>query len=236
MTGVPLKDQVAVVTGATSGIGRAIAEALLASGSVVWVIGRRGEKLREIFQGRSGARAYQVDLTDDAELRRFGDAAAQHGNIDILVHAAGVIKLSLFSEADVSDLDWQYRTNVRAPYLLTQVLLPLLSARAQIVFLNSSAGLSARSGVGQYGATKHALKAIADSLREELHPSGRRVLNVFAGRTATPMQAAIHEMEKRPYDPNRYMDPAEVARTVVDALQFETAEIKEINLRPRFEP
>jgi NAD(P)-dependent dehydrogenase (short-subunit alcohol dehydrogenase family) len=96
--------------------------------------------------------------------------------------------------------------------------------------------LIARSGVGQYGATKHALKAIADSLREELHPSGRRVLNVFAGRTATPMQAAIHEMEKRPYDPNRYMDPAEVARTVVDALQFETAEIKEINLRPRFEP
>jgi NAD(P)-dependent dehydrogenase (short-subunit alcohol dehydrogenase family) len=235
MTDVELADQVAVVTGATSGIGHAIAEALLASGTAVWVIGRRGEKLRELFEGRPRVTVYQADLTDDGQIDRLRDALARQGGIDILVHAAAIIKLSPFSGALVDDLDSQYRTNVRAPYVLTQALLPLLSKRGQVVFLNSSAGLVARAGVGQYGATKHALKAIADSLREELHPSGRRVLSVFAGRTATPMQEAIHQMENRPYDPARYMDPAEVARAVVDALAFETAEIKEINLRPRFD-
>ena len=235
MTGLMLKGQVAVVTGATSGIGRAIAEELVAGGAAVWAIGRRGEKLREIFERHPGVTPYQADLTDDGQVDQFREALTRHGDLDILVHAAAIIKLASFRDALVGDLDAQYRINVRAPYLLTQALLPLLSQRGQIVFLNSSAGLVARAGVGQYSATKHALKAVADSLREELHPSGRRVLSVFAGRTATPMQEAIHEMENRPYDPTRYMDAGEVARAVVDALRFETAEIKEINLRPRFD-
>jgi short-subunit dehydrogenase len=184
---------------------------------------------------RPSIRPCQVDLSDDGAVAGLGDTLRANGRVDIVVHAAGVIKLSAFQDAAVEDLDWQYRINVRAPYLLTQVLLPLLSGRGQIVFVNSSAGLVARAGVAQYGATKHALKALADSLREELHASGRRVLSVFAGRTATPMQEGIHRMEGRPYDPARYMDPDEVAKAIVDALELETAEIKELNLRPRFE-
>jgi short-subunit dehydrogenase len=230
-----LTDQVAVVTGATSGIGHEIARTLANRGARVWAVGRRIETLRELVETRRGVRAYEADLTDDSALKRLVDTISLEGEVDIVVHAAAVLKLALFQEAAVDDLDRQYRINVRAPYVLTQRLLPLLSPRAQVVFLNSSAGLAARAGVSQYGATKHALKAIADSLREELHPSGRRVLNVFAGRTATSMQEEMHRMEHRPYDPKRYMDPAEVAMAIVDALQHQTAEIKELNLRPRFD-
>ena len=79
--------------------------------------------------------------------------------------------------ARITDFELQYRTNVLAPYALTQALLPMLAAyRGQIVFVNSSAGLAAPENLSQYAATKHALKAIADSLRKEVNPDGIRVL------------------------------------------------------------
>jgi len=74
-------------------------------------------------------------------------------------------RLASFS---TTDFDWQYRVNVRTPYVLTQALLPMLKSR-RIVFLSSDAGLSARISLGQYAPTKHALKAIADTLREEVN-------------------------------------------------------------------
>jgi NADP-dependent 3-hydroxy acid dehydrogenase YdfG len=231
----PLRGQSALVTGATSGIGRALAEALLSRGAGVWAVGRRTEPLRQLSEMFPRVRAHAIDLTDDAQIEQLRQALSAHGQLDIIIHAAAVMKPGTLSGGSVADLDWHYRINVRAPFVLTQALLPLLSARGQIVFLNSSAGLAARATVGQYAATKHALKAIADSLREELRPSGRRVLNVFAGRVATPMQMALHEAEQRRYDPAKLIDPAELARLVVDALALETAEIKEINLRPRYE-
>src|SRR5262249_3946344 len=86
--------------------------------------------------------------------------------VDILVHSAGVIRLGSVAEAVAEDFDLQYRTNCLGPYLLTQKLLPALrSQQGQVVFVNSSAGQVARAKVGQYAATKHALRALADSLR-----------------------------------------------------------------------
>jgi len=123
---------------------------------------------------------------------------------------------------------------VRGPYLLTQCLLPLLRRRpGQVVFINSSAGLTARANVGQYAATKHALKAVADSLRDEVNRDGVRVLSVFPGRTATPTQEALHRLEGRPYRPERLLQPADVAAVVVHALGLpRTAEVTEIKIRP----
>jgi short-subunit dehydrogenase len=230
-----LTGQTAVVTGATSGIGAAIAEVLAERGVQVWAVGRRDNALHDLATRMERVRPFRADLTDDQQVTALGRALAAEGDVDILVHAAAMITLGRFAEAPVDSLDAHYRTNVRAPYVLTQTLLPRLSARAQIVFLNSSAGLAARGGVAQYAASKHALKALADSLREELHPSGRRVLNVFAGRTATPMQAAMLQAEGRPYDPGKLIDPIELAGLIVRALETESMEIKELNVRPRFE-
>lgn len=157
------------------------------------------------------------------------------GRVDVLVHSAGVIQLAPMEHARIADLDRQYATNVRAPYALTQHFLPLLSsARGQVVFINSSAGLMAkRPEAGQYSATKHALKAMADSLREEVNSRGIRVLTVYLGRTATPMQEALHRGAETPYHPEALLQPEDVASVVVHTLMLpSTAEITDISMRP----
>jgi NADP-dependent 3-hydroxy acid dehydrogenase YdfG len=138
------------------------------------------------------------------------------------------------SQTSVEELDALYRTNVRGPYALTQALLPMLVARrGQIVFINSSVGLAARAGVGAYAASKHALKAIADSLRAEVNPLGVRVISVYPGRTATPQQEKIYEQEGRPYQPDLLLQPEDIAKTVLNALTIpRTAEVTDIHIRP----
>jgi short-subunit dehydrogenase len=121
---------------------------------------------------------------------------------------------------------------------LTQVFLPTLSQRqGQIVFINSSVGLAAAAGVSQYSATKHALKALADSFREELNVAGVRVLSVYLGRTATPMQARVCIEEGREYRPERLIQPSQVAESVVGALALgREAEVTDIRIRPTLKP
>ena len=123
---------------------------------------------------------------------------------------------------------------MRAPYLLTQRLLPLLEVTpGQIVFVNSSAGLSARPGVGQFAATQHAVRAMTDALRAEINPRGIRVLSVFPGRTATPRQARLHERDGRAYQPELLMQPEDVASMIASALRLpRTAEVTDISMRP----
>ena len=105
--------------------------------------------------------------------------------------------------------------------------------KGQIVFINSSAGLRASGNLGQYAATKFALKAIADSLREEVNGEGVRVLSVYPGRTATPMQSAVHKLEGREYHPELLMQSADAAAVVVNALSLPgSAEVTEIFVRP----
>lgn len=241
MTG--LRDQVAVVTGASSGIGRAIALELAAQGAILCLLGRRAEALQAVagiaLQSTAQARCYCADLAMDDEVRQVvAQLERDPGQVDLLIHSAGAISLGRLESASIEDLDWQYRINVRAPYLLTQALLPMVrSSQGQIVFINSSAGLSARANVGQYAATKHALKAIADSLRDEVNAEGVRVLSVYPGRTASPMQAAVHRLEGRTYRPERLMQPEDVAATVIHALNLpRSAEVTDIQVRPLAKP
>ncbi|NIA09334.1 MAG: SDR family NAD(P)-dependent oxidoreductase [Nitrospiraceae bacterium] len=234
-----LKDQIAVITGASSGIGKSIALGLAAKGAKLCLLGRKLETLETVAEvaRKTSTRVlcYRLDLTIDQDIRNFTDCLQQDlSYIDLLVHSAGVISLGRLESAPVEDFDWQYRTNVRAPYALTQALLPMLrSRRGQIVFINSSAGLNAGANVGQYSATKHALKAIADSFRQEVNAEGLRVLSVYLGRTASPMQAAIFQMEGREYHPERLMQPEDVAAVVINAISLpRSAEVTDINIRP----
>lgn len=231
-----LTNKIAIVTGASSGIGRAIAIRLAAEGAVLCLVGRNLEALEEtraIALLSAPITTYCVDLTNDQDLRQLTSVQGL-GQVDVLVHSAGVFTMGKLANCAIADLDWQYRVNVRAPYLLTQALLPMLLAnQGQIVFINSTAGLNARANVGQYAASKFALKAIADSLREEVNAAGVRVLSVFPGRTASPMQAAIYQMEGKAYQPDDLLQPEDVAAAVVNALSMaRTAEITDINIRP----
>ena len=234
----PLTGRVALVTGASSGIGRAIAMALSRQGARLCIVGRNpitlGQTL-EAVRRYSQAADFRADLTIEDSLDPLLRHLGEVGSLDMLIHCAGMFQQDPMEIARIDDLDLQYAANVRAPYLLTQRLLPMLTAaRGQVVFVNSSAGLSAmRPEVGQYAATKHALKAIADSLREELNPKGIRVLSVYLGRTATPMQEAICRKEGRVYRPEMLLQPEDVASIVVQALMLPpTAEVTDISVRP----
>jgi NAD(P)-dependent dehydrogenase (short-subunit alcohol dehydrogenase family) len=234
----PLAGRIAVVTGASSGIGRAIGIALSREGAHLCAVGRNPVTLAETVAAArrsSQVKGLQIDLTLEERLQPLLEYLAEVGRLDILIHSAGVIHQDWMEHARIEDLDHQYAINVRAPYLLTQRLLPLLTAaRGQIVFINSSVGLTARRPeVGQYAATKHALRGIADSLREELNPKGIRVLSVYLGRTATPMQEALCAGEGNVYHPEMLLQAEDVASLVVQMLMLpSTAEVTDISMRP----
>jgi NADP-dependent 3-hydroxy acid dehydrogenase YdfG len=234
-----LIDQVAVVTGASSGIGQAIALSLAGEGAKVCLVGRELEKLEAVA---SRARLftqhiaiYKTDLWIDDDIHLLAASLQRDFEaIDILIHSAGVISLGRIDKVSMEDFDWQYRINVRAPFKLTQLLLPMLRSRnGQVVFINSSAGLSAKAGLSQYSATKHGLKAVADSLRAEVNENGLRVLSVYPGRTATAMQAQVFKAEGGVYRPEMLLQPEDVSQVVVDALKLpKTAEVTDIMVRP----
>lgn len=237
------KDQVAVVTGAGSGIGKAIALGLAEKGASLCLIGRRMEMLESVAataRKHAAKVAFcRFDLTADESFREIPDRVKRDfGHVDLLLHCAGTIILGSMESAPLEAFDRQYRTNVRAPFALTQSLLPMLKTRrGQVVFINSSAGINAMPNAGQYAATKHALKAVADSLRAEVNAEGVRVLSVYPGRTATPMQASVHAREGKAYVPERLMQPEDVAGVVIDALCLpRTAEVTDIHIRPFLKP
>ncbi len=234
-----LENQIAVVTGASSGIGRAIALGLAAQGASLCLVGRQPETLQAVAQAAKGKasrhRCYRADLAADGDVDALiADLLRDLPAVDVLVHAAGVIRLAPLETGTAGELDSHYRTNLRAPYVLTQGLLQALKSRqGQVLFVNSSAALSAKANASQYAASKHALKAVADSLREEVNPAGVRVLSLFLGRTATPMQAAVHAMEARAYHPELLMQPQDVAAVAIHVLMLPRGiEVTEISMRP----
>jgi NAD(P)-dependent dehydrogenase (short-subunit alcohol dehydrogenase family) len=154
--------------------------------------------------------------------------------VDILVHSAAAYFQEPLVTAPVEHFDIQYRTNLRAPFLLTQVLLPQLKRRpGQVVFINSSTGVAARPGVTQYAAVKHGLKGLADAFRAEINPAGVRVISVYPGQTATAMQERRYAIEGRAYRPERLIQPADVASAVVNAVGMpRTAEVTDVHVRP----
>ena len=235
----PLQDQIAVVTGAGSGIGKAIALALGELGATLVLVGRRLALLENVAVelAARGARAnsYPTDLADRESIQNFTQTLLRDfSRLDILVHSAGVVRLGNVAEAPADDFDDQFRTNVLGPYLLTQALLPVLrQRRGQVVFINSSVSLAPRAGVSQYAATKSALKAVADSLRAEVNPDGIRVLSIYPGRTATPTQENLHAQEQKPYRAERLLQPEDVAQIVTNALCLPfTAEVTDLHIRP----
>ena len=232
-------NQIAVITGASSGIGKAIAQGLAKEGAHLCLVGRKEEKLEVVgnyikkFSGKVSF--YIADLGIDEDIYRLiTSLQTEFEGIDILIHSAGVISLGYVEQLPVEDFDWQYRVNLRAPYCLTQALLPMLRFhKGHIVFINSSSGLSARAGLAQYSATKHGLKAIADSLRDEVNQDGLRVTSIFPGRTATPMQEAVFKAEDRKYNPDMLIQPGDVSKLVIEALKLSrTAEVTDIMVRP----
>lgn len=240
MSGI-LQDKTAVVTGAGSGIGRAIALMLARAGAKVILVGRRVAVLEAVAR-KCGPLAvvYPCDVTDDLQVAGLLETI-QHKSpeIDVFVHSAGSIKLGAIESSPVADFEAQFAANVRAAYVLTQAMLPgLRLASGQVVFINSSITQAREtSNRGAFAATQHALRSFANSLRDEVNTLGIRVTTIYPGSTATPRQVHLHEGVARSYDPSRMLQPEDVAEAVLFAISAaRTAEITDLYLRPMQKP
>jgi NADP-dependent 3-hydroxy acid dehydrogenase YdfG len=232
----PFTGKVAVITGGSRGIGKAIALKLAAEGAELCLIGRNLETLQETAcQSGAPARLYKTDLSIPKEVESLVERLnAELERVDILVNCAATYARAEFIPAPVEEFDKLYAVNVRAPFRLTQGLLPdLIETKGQVVFINSSVVRAPAPKVAHYAATKHALRSLADTLREEVNEKGVRVISIYPGRTAGAIQEWLFEQEKRPYKPERLLQPDDIAEMVYHALtQPCTAEMTDIYSRP----
>ena len=183
-----LEGMSAFVTGASSGIGKAVAEALGRLGAEVIVHGRdvpRGESVVHAITAEGGkARFVAADLTNIAEL---DELVGQIGAVDILVNNAGFSRFGPTAELDVETFDRLFAANVRAPYFLVAMLAPKMAARGSgsIINVASMAGQIGLAGAAAYGATKASLASMTRSWAAEFSPAGVRVNAVAAGPVFT---------------------------------------------------
>jgi NADP-dependent 3-hydroxy acid dehydrogenase YdfG len=233
-----LAAKLALVTGAGSGIGAAIAVGLSRAGFNLIALGRNREHLAQVRAACVGRSVCMetVDLNQPMEVHHFSRRMRESlQGLDVLVHSAGVFAGGTLEQTPVDELDRAYRVNVRAPYEITRALLPALRARAgQVVFVNSSAVAAPKASGGVYCMTKTALRVMADTLRQEVSSSGVRVLSVFPGRTNTPMQHGIFASEGRAWCPEMLLQPEDIAGAVLHSLNLPaTAELTDLHIRPR---
>ncbi|WP_026461131.1 SDR family oxidoreductase [Schaalia suimastitidis] len=223
---------IALVTGATRGLGLAIARELGADHHVV-VGGRDEATVRRVVESLPAASAFVANLTDQDSLERaFANFSATHDRLDVLVHNAGVAKRLSVASASRSHWQWMMETNVVAVAELTRIALPMLRAsRGMVLTINSGAGVRAYPGDAPYCASKWALRAFTECLREE--ERGRiRVCSIHPGRIDTDMQHQLHVDAGVTYNPAAHMPAEEVARTVRLAVSLpEVMNIDELRVR-----
>ncbi|MFI6395067.1 SDR family NAD(P)-dependent oxidoreductase [Nonomuraea sp. NPDC050540] len=203
-----LSGKVAVVTGASSGIGAEIARAAGAAGARVVLAGRSESRLEEAAKAVTAAGAdaatVAVDLrADDAPEAIVAAALARFGRIDVLIHSAGIYTQASLAETTDEVFDDQWTINVRAPFRLTRAVLPHLGHGASIIFVSSMSGHVGSPGDSAYCASKGAVELMVKALATELAPAGIRVNAVAPGNVHTPI--------------NRELITTEVEREIVAA-------------------
>jgi NADP-dependent 3-hydroxy acid dehydrogenase YdfG len=184
-----MSTRIAVVTGASSGIGAATARRLDAEGFHVVAVARRQDRLDDLVGSLRSATAVVCDVTSDesveALVRRISEISE---SVELLVNnAGGAIGAEPVEGADLSDWQWMFDVNVLGTVRVTKALLPLLerSGRATIIVMSSTAGLVVYEGGGGYTAAKHAQTAVAETLRLELSGRPIRVVEIDPGMVKT---------------------------------------------------
>jgi NAD(P)-dependent dehydrogenase (short-subunit alcohol dehydrogenase family) len=220
-----LEGKVAVVTGASSGMGKAVSVAYASAGAHVLLVGRDEERLAEACAdaGKAGlCRSARLDVTDeDAPDTLVKAALDAWGRLDILVHAAGVFLPQPFATNTLDDLDLQWRVNVRAPFAITKAAISHLGAGSSVIFISSIAGLVGFPGAVAYCATKGAVELMSKALTLEYGKTGVRFNCIAPGNIHTPMNAHLfadptYEQEMLDATPSRRIgEVADIAGAAV---------------------
>ncbi|WP_433677322.1 SDR family NAD(P)-dependent oxidoreductase [Microbacterium gorillae] len=233
LTDIDVSIPLVIVTGASSGIGAEIAVDLASDRTVV-AIGRDEKRLADVASRAADGAIVPVVL-DLADPTAIEAALAGLPRVDAVVHAAALLPHTTTETATVSLWREMLDVNVVAPAELTRVLLPRLrDARGTVVFIGSGASRRAAAGHVVYGATKHALQALADALRQEVEPDGVRVSTVAPGPTATSGALAAEGLTRD--EDGRRILPATVARSVRHVIDAPAdTQITEVWVRPRAE-
>ncbi len=220
-----LQGKTALVTGATSGIGEAIAQAFAREGARVVVTGRdkqRGKAVVEAIRAAGGSAAFvAADLTSTAGIDRLArEATEAFGPIDILVNNAGIYPFGPTAQTDEATFDAVIRLNVKAPFYLTAALAPQMAERGsgKIINMTTMAAHVGIAGYALYGASKAALTLLTKSWAAEYGPSGVNVNAISPGPTRTPGTVEMGEgldQLARTLPAGRPADPAEIAEAAV---------------------
>ena len=237
-----LGGRVALVTGAASGIGRAIAERLAAEGAAVVVadVAPAGEEVAAGFRARGGRAEFaRADVTREADVQAMVDTAvARFGGLDILVNNAGVGRFVPFERLDPTEWDRIVGVNLRAVYLGCRAALPALRAggRGVILNLSSQSGLQAQAMNQPYCASKAGVILLTRSLARELGPEGIRVNCICPGGTDTALLRAfsrsISSAESTPARPplGRFAQPSEIAAAALFLVSDEASYVTGVAL------
>ena len=219
-----LEGRVALVTGASEGIGRATALALAAEGAAVAITARSRAKLEqlvnEIEEQGGSALAVAGDARLEEDVERIGkETLATYSRVDILVNNVGIAKYAPFVEISIEDFDWMMNTNMRSTFLFTKAFFPGMVERQQgwIVFVASVSGLMGLPNETGYAASKHAQVGFARALDHEAYKHGIKVSVIAPGGTNTRHAFGTGRTAEDPrlHD---YLTPEDVAQTVVFAV------------------
>ena len=246
---VSLRNKVAVVTGASSGIGAAVARALNAGGARVALAARREEALLEIqpsLDSASGRKSVvaPTNVTDRDQARSLVARAEEElGPVEILVNCAGVMYYTLMKNRREEEWERTVEVNCKGALNCVGAVLPgmLERGRGHIVTISSNAGRKVFPGLAVYSASKFFVEALSQGLRLETADTGLKVTTIQPGNVATELismssdEGALEEYGQ-PCE-SRVLDPEDVAASVVHALvQPEHVSVNEILIEPRDEP
>lgn len=210
-----LHERVILVTGASDGIGRAIAKAYAQHGATIVLLGRDLQKLEAVYdaiESAGGAQPAIIPLNFSSAIAADFEQLAMSienelGRLDGIVHCAGILgDITPLEMYDPNTWDEVMKINLRAPYMLTQALMPLLkqSPDASVIFMSSSVGRKARPFWGAYSVSKYGVEGLSLLFAEELaNTSNIRVNCVNPGATRTPMRAKAYPAE----DPSHVVVP-----------------------------
>ncbi|RMH68612.1 MAG: SDR family oxidoreductase [Bacteroidetes bacterium] len=237
-----LQHKIAVVTGASAGLGRAFSKALLDRGAIVFGLARRADRLQGLREAWGEAfHPVACDVTDEAQVtaafRQILDES--DGRIDILVNNAGLGRFGAIDELSVDDWDVQMATNLRGVFLCTRATLPVMKAQnrahgfgGHIVNIASVAGLVGNPRIAAYNATKFGLRGFSDALMKEVRDDGIKVTCLYPGSVATDFA----DVAGTSGSPNP-MQPEDVAGTLIHVLEgpdnYLVSEVVMRPLRPR---